>query len=48
MILKDKPVLYRTFYQMRLDRLRQAEMAKKNRERLQVPGAFPAVPKGDL
>ncbi|KAI5925956.1 VPS4-associated protein 1 [Camillea tinctor] len=38
--------LQRTFYQQRLDRKRQAEMAKKNRERLSNPNFFPSVPKG--
>ena len=31
---------------MRLDRIRNAEMAKRNRERLQNPSTFPSVPKG--
>ncbi|KAI0113559.1 VPS4-associated protein 1 [Nemania sp. FL0031] len=38
--------LQRTFYQQRLDRKRQAEMAKRNRERLNNPNFFPSVPKG--
>ncbi|KAI6092923.1 DUF1742-domain-containing protein [Hypoxylon rubiginosum] len=37
--------LQRTFYQQRLDRKRQAEMAKRNRERLSNPNYFPSVPK---
>ncbi|KAI0968032.1 DUF1742-domain-containing protein [Xylaria arbuscula] len=37
--------LQRTFYQRRLDRKRQAEMAKRNRERLNNPNFFPSVPK---
>ncbi|KAI0837225.1 DUF1742-domain-containing protein [Hypoxylon sp. FL0890] len=37
--------LQRTFYQQRLDRKRQAEMAKRNRERLSNPNFFPSVPK---
>ncbi|KAI2611131.1 DUF1742-domain-containing protein [Hypoxylon fragiforme] len=37
--------LQRTFYQQRLDRKRQAEMAKRNRERLSNPSYFPSVPK---
>ncbi|KAI0479147.1 DUF1742-domain-containing protein [Xylariaceae sp. FL0804] len=35
----------RTFYQQRLDRKRQAEAAKRNRERLSNPNFFPSVPK---
>ncbi|KAJ8129945.1 hypothetical protein O1611_g3686 [Lasiodiplodia mahajangana] len=37
--------LQRTFYQQRLDRKRQAEMAKRNRERLNNPSFFPSVPR---
>ncbi|KAI0874231.1 DUF1742-domain-containing protein [Hypoxylon argillaceum] len=37
--------LQRTFYQRRLDRKRQAEIAKRNRERLNNPNFFPSVPK---
>lgn len=33
------------FYQQRLGRKRQIEMAKRNRERLQDPTFFPSVPK---
>lgn len=38
--------LQKAFYQQRLDRKRQAEMAKRNRERLSNPNYFPSVPKG--
>jgi hypothetical protein len=38
--------IIRAFYQQRLDRKRNAEVAKRNRERLQNPNLFPAVPKG--
>ncbi|KAK0625051.1 AAA-ATPase Vps4-associated protein 1-domain-containing protein [Bombardia bombarda] len=34
-----------TFYQQRLNRKRQAEIAKRNRERLRDPNFFPSVPK---
>ncbi|ESA42036.1 hypothetical protein GE21DRAFT_10577 [Neurospora crassa] len=34
-----------TFYQQRLLKKRQAEIAKRNRERLQDPTFFPSVPK---
>ncbi|KAF1928590.1 DUF1742-domain-containing protein [Didymella exigua CBS 183.55] len=37
--------LTKSFYQMRLDKLRNAEIAKRNRERLQNPASFPSVPK---
>ncbi|KAI0885393.1 DUF1742-domain-containing protein [Annulohypoxylon maeteangense] len=37
--------LQRTFYQQRLDKKRQIEMAKRNRERLSNPNFFPSVPK---
>nr|POE52069.1 upf0589 protein c32h8.01c [Quercus suber] len=36
--------LHKNFYQMRLQKKRDAEMAKKNRERLRAP--FPTVPSG--
>ncbi|KAK1760140.1 VPS4-associated protein 1 [Echria macrotheca] len=35
-----------TFYQQRVNRKRQVEIAKRNRERLQDPNFFPSVPKG--
>ncbi|KAI0469261.1 DUF1742-domain-containing protein [Xylaria cf. heliscus] len=38
--------LQRTFHQQRIDRKRQAEIAKRNRERLSNPNFFPSVPKG--
>ncbi|PKS13046.1 hypothetical protein jhhlp_000387 [Lomentospora prolificans] len=38
--------LHRTFYQQRVQKRRQMEMAKRNRERLQQPSNFPSVPKG--
>ncbi|OTA81330.1 hypothetical protein M434DRAFT_85598 [Hypoxylon sp. CO27-5] len=37
--------LQRAFYQQRLDKKRQIEMAKRNRERLSNPNFFPSVPK---
>ncbi|OCK75516.1 DUF1742-domain-containing protein [Lepidopterella palustris CBS 459.81] len=40
--------LQKNFYQMRLDRIRNAEIAKRNRERLRNPTNFPSVPSGDL
>ncbi|KAF2759684.1 DUF1742-domain-containing protein [Pseudovirgaria hyperparasitica] len=36
--------LHKNFYQQRLDRIRNAELAKRNRERLKDPSTFPAVP----
>jgi hypothetical protein len=38
----------RNFFQMRLDRLRNMEQAKRNRERLKDPSTFPSVPKSDF
>ncbi|RYP62442.1 hypothetical protein DL771_009732 [Monosporascus sp. 5C6A] len=38
----------RAFYQQRLNKKRQAEMAKKMRERMKEPDFFPAVPKDGL
>lgn len=38
----------RAFYQRRLDRIRNAEVAKRNRERLKTPTLFPSVPSGNL
>ncbi len=34
-----------TFYQQRINKKRQAEIAKRNRERIQDPSFFPSVPK---
>jgi hypothetical protein len=34
-----------TFYQQRLNRKKQAEIAKRNRERMRDPTFFPSVPK---
>ncbi|KAI3396836.1 hypothetical protein diail_11607 [Diaporthe ilicicola] len=39
--------LHRTFHQNRVVQKRQAEMAKRNRERIQNPNFFPSVPKGN-
>ncbi|KAF2833699.1 DUF1742-domain-containing protein [Ophiobolus disseminans] len=39
--------LNKSFYQMRLDKLRNAEVAKRNRERLSNPSNFPSVPSGN-
>ena len=36
----------RIFYQMRLDKMRNAERAKRDRERLLNPTTFPSVPSG--
>ncbi|KUJ12074.1 DUF1742-domain-containing protein [Mollisia scopiformis] len=38
--------LQKAFYQLRIDKKRNAEVAKRNRERLQNPNLFPQVPKG--
>jgi hypothetical protein len=38
----------RNFYQMRIDRMRNMEAAKRNRQRLQDPSYFPSVPSGGL
>ncbi|MCJ1229944.1 hypothetical protein MMC12_006615 [Toensbergia leucococca] len=40
--------LQKVFYQKRLDRIRNAEMAKRNRERAKNPTVFPSVPTGGL
>ncbi|KAK2060548.1 DUF1742-domain-containing protein [Colletotrichum caudatum] len=39
-------LLDRNFYGIRLEKKRQMEIAKRNRERLQQPNLFPSVPKG--
>lgn len=39
--------LQKNFYQMRLQKKRDAEIAKRNRDRLRAPGAFPSVPTGN-
>ncbi|KAI6708121.1 hypothetical protein JHW43_009355 [Diplocarpon mali] len=38
--------LQKTFFQQRVDKKRNAEIAKRSRERLQNPNLFPQVPKG--
>ncbi|QSZ31582.1 hypothetical protein DSL72_001149 [Monilinia vaccinii-corymbosi] len=38
--------LKKALYQQRLDKKKQAEIAKRNRERLQNPNLFPQVPRG--
>ncbi|KAJ5484997.1 Protein of unknown function DUF1742fungi [Penicillium diatomitis] len=40
--------LHKTFYQMRIDRLKGIEMAKRNQERMKNPSLFPSVPSNDL
>ncbi|KAK2749582.1 hypothetical protein FQN57_005804 [Myotisia sp. PD_48] len=40
--------LHRNFYNMRRERLRQIEIAKRNQQRLQNPSLFPATPNSDL
>ncbi|KAL4785743.1 VPS4-associated protein 1 [Aspergillus varians] len=40
--------LHKNFYQMRIDRMRNMEVAKRNRQRLQDPSLFPSVPSGGL
>ncbi|KAJ5556472.1 hypothetical protein N7494_000387 [Penicillium frequentans] len=40
--------LHKTFYQMRIDRLRGIERAKKNQERMKNPSLFPSVPSREL
>jgi hypothetical protein len=47
--LKRSPLNFRrNFYQMRIDKIRNAEIAKRNRERLKDPSLFPSAPTGDL
>ncbi|KAL5363609.1 VPS4-associated protein 1 [Aspergillus floccosus] len=40
--------LHKNFYQMRIDRMRNAEAARRNRQRLQDPSFFPSVPTGGV
>ncbi|TKA23488.1 hypothetical protein B0A50_07515 [Salinomyces thailandicus] len=40
--------LQKHFFQMRLQKKRDAEMAKRNRERMRQPGLFPSVPGGGV
>ncbi|KAF2117720.1 VPS4-associated protein 1 [Lophiotrema nucula] len=47
----DGPRIYslnKNFHQMRIDKLRNAEIAKRNMSRLKNPANFPSVPSGDL
>ncbi|KAJ6012723.1 hypothetical protein N7499_012673 [Penicillium canescens] len=39
--------LHKNFYQMRIDRQRNIEIAKRNQERLKNPSLFPSVPSGN-
>lgn len=39
-------IFRRNVYQMRIDKIRNAEIAKRNRERLNNPANFPAPPSG--
>ncbi|KAL1960241.1 hypothetical protein VTO42DRAFT_8784 [Malbranchea cinnamomea] len=48
---EDMPRIYtlhKTFYQARIERMRQAEIAKRNRERLKDASNFPSPPKSDF
>lgn len=47
-LLSNIAATHRNFYQMRLDRLKNIETAKRNQQRLKDPSFFPAAPKGDL
>ncbi|EEH18485.2 hypothetical protein PABG_07546 [Paracoccidioides brasiliensis Pb03] len=40
--------LHKNFYQMRIDRIRKKEIARRNTERLKNPDLFPSTPKTDL
>ncbi|OAX80871.1 hypothetical protein ACJ72_04790 [Emergomyces africanus] len=40
--------LHKNFYQIRIDRMRNAEIARRNRERMKNPSLFPSTPKTDL
>ena len=40
--------LHKNFFQMRLQKKRDSEVAKRNRDRLRSPGAFPSVPSKQL
>ncbi|KAL1977906.1 hypothetical protein VTN31DRAFT_765 [Thermomyces dupontii] len=40
--------LHKTFYQMRITRQRNIEMARRSAERLEDASLFPSVPKGDI
>jgi hypothetical protein len=39
--------VYRSFYNKRLSRIRNAEMAKRTQEMIRNPSSFPSVPMGD-
>ncbi|KAH8697218.1 VPS4-associated protein 1 [Talaromyces proteolyticus] len=40
--------LHKNFYQMRINRIRSIDLAKRNAERMKDPALFPSVPKGDI
>jgi len=47
-VVEEEPrvfLLKKAFYQQRVDKKRNAETARRNRERLQNPNLFPKVPK---
>ncbi|CZT10651.1 uncharacterized protein RAG0_15074 [Rhynchosporium agropyri] len=48
-VVEEEPrvfALQKTFYQQRIEKKKNAEIAKRNRDRLQNPNMFPTVPKG--
>ncbi|KAK6373876.1 hypothetical protein LTS17_007845 [Exophiala oligosperma] len=48
---EDLPRVYalqKNFFQMRIDRQRQMEIAKRNQQRIKDPNFFPAAPRGDI
>ncbi|KAH6695725.1 VPS4-associated protein 1 [Plectosphaerella plurivora] len=40
--------LHKNFFAIRLEKKRQIELAKRNRERITQPNFFPSVPKGNI
>jgi len=47
-VVEEEPRVFslkKAFYQQRVDKKRNAEIARRNRERLQNPNLFPKVPK---
>ncbi|KAL6245235.1 hypothetical protein RBB50_008010 [Rhinocladiella similis] len=48
---EDLPRVYalqKNFFQMRIDRQRNMEIAKRNQQRIRDPNFFPAAPRGDI
>jgi AAA-ATPase Vps4-associated protein 1 len=46
--LSPRLTVPRDFYRMRVERIRTAELAKRNQQRMKDPSFFPTAPRGDV